>query len=124
MRPNLFGFRKSKWIRKVLSIFLIGIAILPLILYLLILFRLVPGELAQIQSRFAAKEGCSCLFVVKGNDQYCKRYATVFYPPDEWNKTENSLSVSFFMTNGRFKATARFHGFPEGCRLVTEGDSK
>lgn len=86
MRPKLFGFHKSKRIRKVLYSFLIGIAILPVILYLLIVFRLIPGELAQIQARFAAKEGCSCLFVVKGTDEYCKRYATVFYPPDEWDK--------------------------------------
>ncbi|EPG74396.1 hypothetical protein LEP1GSC058_2823 [Leptospira fainei serovar Hurstbridge str. BUT 6] len=124
MRPNLFGFRKSKRIRKLLSIFLIATIVLPLILYLIILFRLIPRELAQIQVRFAAKEGCSCLFVTKGNEEYCKRYTTVFYSPDGWDRTENSLSVTFYRTNEKFMATARFHGFPEGCRLVSEDNSK
>ncbi|TGK05624.1 hypothetical protein EHQ53_15785 [Leptospira langatensis] len=90
--------------------------IIGLILFAIFKFRLLPDPLARIYPSFAAKEGCSCLFVVKGSEEYCKDYVRQFFFPDEWIQGEDSLEVRFSSYFSEWKAKAIFRN-SKGCRL-------
>ncbi|MGJ4746922.1 hypothetical protein ACQV5M_11230 [Leptospira sp. SA-E8] len=79
-------------------------------------WRILPDSLGRVYSSFVAKEGCSCLFVSKGSEEYCKDYTKQFFSPDLWIQDENSLSIGFSTLFTDFKAKAIFKP-TLGCSL-------
>ncbi|TGK12154.1 hypothetical protein EHO60_07765 [Leptospira fletcheri] len=117
MRPKLPPFSYSDrrllpffgWILVLATIFICGV----------FLFRFLPSDLMRVQANFAAKEGCSCLFVVRAEETYCKDYAKVFYSPDIWKADSESLTVGFVSMTGKFEAKAKLVSRENGCRLTS-----
>lgn len=117
MRPKLPAFSHSDrkllpllgWILVLATIFICGS----------FFFRFLPADLMRVQTNFAAKEGCSCLFVVRAGESYCKDYAGVFYSPDIWKADSESLTVGFASITGTFEAKAGLVSEEKGCRLIS-----
>lgn len=89
-------------------------------IYGIFVFRVVPDSLGRIYASFAAKEGCSCLFIVKGPENYCKEYVRQFFGPDAWMKEESSLKIEFQTFFSRFQVRANYK-IASGCRLESGG---
>ncbi|TGL64343.1 hypothetical protein EHQ64_03060 [Leptospira sarikeiensis] len=90
--------------------------VLILSLYSILNWRILPDKLGKIYPSFAAKEGCSCLFVAKGSEEYCKDYVKQFFKPDEWIAGKNFLSIKFSTSFSDFHVKAVYR--PKlGCNL-------
>ncbi|PJZ68883.1 hypothetical protein CH373_15530 [Leptospira perolatii] len=79
-------------------------------------FRIIPDSLSNLYVSFAAKEGCSCIFVVNASEAYCKDYVHQVLSPDRWILEEDSLQVEFDSYFSKRKAKARFRK-SQGCSL-------
>lgn len=78
--------------------------------------RSYDNGLLELASSFAAKETCSCRFVMKRDEAFCREWVrvspNVARPRiDEVNKTVTARSL------GMAKATARFIDEQVGCTL-------
>ncbi|PJZ55540.1 hypothetical protein [Leptospira barantonii] len=105
-----------KHFRKLLYSFLI-VVVLGFTIYGSVFFlRMIPDSLGRIYATFASKEGCSCLFVVRAPEDYCKDYVRQFFAPDVWDRTEDSLRIEFHSFFSDFESKAIFQG-SKGCRL-------
>lgn len=80
------------------------------------ILRMIPDSLGKIYTAFASKEGCSCVFVVKAPENYCKDYVRQFFSPDVWDLRRNSLRIEFHSFFSDFESEAIFQG-SRGCRL-------
>ncbi|PJZ76897.1 hypothetical protein [Leptospira neocaledonica] len=92
-----------------------------LVVFFLVVFsvwkwRILPDSLGSVYSSFVAKEGCSCLFVSKGSEEYCKDYTKQFFSSDLWIQDENSLSIEFSSFFSNFKSKAIYKE-KQGCSL-------
>ncbi|MGJ4789852.1 hypothetical protein EHQ52_12870 [Leptospira koniambonensis] len=99
-------------------LYILGAAVLILFLFVFSIWKwkILPDSLGRVYSSFVAKEGCSCLFVVKGSEEYCKDYTKQFFSPDRWIQEENSLSVEFSSLFTNFRSKAVFKP-KQGCSL-------
>ncbi|TGK01136.1 hypothetical protein EHO59_14330 [Leptospira semungkisensis] len=105
----------NKFLKILFITFLLFLSI-SLLVFSVFKFRILPDTLARIYPNFAAKEGCSCLFVVKASETYCKDYVRQFFLPDEWIVGSEYLEVRFSSYFSEFRARANFHG-SKGCLL-------
>ncbi|TGM12500.1 hypothetical protein EHQ81_01060 [Leptospira selangorensis] len=99
-------------------LYILGAIFLILFLFIFSVWkwRILPDSLGRTYSTFAAKEGCSCLFVSKGSEKYCKDYTKQFFSPDLWIQDDNSLSIEFYTLFTNFKSKAIFKP-KQGCSL-------
>lgn len=101
---------------KILYVLGACVLVLFLIIFSVWKWRILPDSLGRTYSAFAAKEGCSCLFVSKGSEEYCKDYTKQFFSPDLWTREDNSLSIEFSTLFTNFKSKAIFKP-KQGCNL-------
>lgn len=79
-------------------------------------FAKYKGSSASFATAFAAKEMCSCLFVVGQTKKYCKQYIKnkVFNPPVSVNNKQKKVSSSIL---GLWRRKAKYMGPKTGCRF-------
>jgi hypothetical protein len=66
-------------------------------------------------SAHTAKQYCSCLLVMKLNEQYCRDYSDPGYPVSELNYDASSQAVTVSALG--FSTMAKYYGNRFGCRI-------
>ncbi|EPG67350.1 hypothetical protein [Leptospira wolffii] len=106
-----------KFLKRFLLFFAILILLTSIGLYSVYRLRILPDRVAGIYSSFAAKEGCSCVFVVRAPEEYCKDYVRRFFQPDVWILEKDSIQIEFRSFFSTFVSKASFEE-SQGCRLL------
>lgn len=74
-----------------------------------------PATMFELLTGFAAKEGCSCAFVVEQSDEYCRDFAQPGIAPVEVVIDHAGKTVT-----AKFLATSRTSRFTEGAGCLND----